>query len=143
MADDLNQKTYYAGAAIAGLSWSFTRPAADTVTDYTGCAIALRIYEQNSKGTPATTSPTLALSLGNGITRVANTASTQSGLLEITATQIGNLLGTTSAAKRFGYVWSITPTGGAPLRAPLGGGFDGWFILAQEGYAGSSAIKPA
>lgn len=143
MADDLNQKTYYIGAAIAGLSWSFTRPAADSVTNYTDCAIALRIYEQNSRGVPVAATPTLSLSLGNGLTRATNTASTQSGILEISATQAGNLLGTTSAAKRFGYVWSITPVGGAPLRSPLGAGFDGWFVLAQEGYGGAAAVKPA
>lgn len=141
MADELNGKTYYAGAAITGLSWSFTRPAADVVTDYSNCAIALRIYEQSARGVPIATTPTLSLSLGNGLVRSVNTASVQSGLLEISATQVSNLLGTTAVAKKFGYVWSITPVGGSPLRAPLGQGFDGSFAIAQEGYAGAPVIK--
>lgn len=140
MADDLNGKTYYAGAAIAGLSWSFTRPSGDTTTDYTGCAIALRIFEQSSKGVPVSNTPALSLSLTSGLTRITNTASSQAGRLEINSSQVGTLLGT-AVAKRFGYTWSITPTGGAPLRAPLGEGYDGWFILAQEGYAGSPSVK--
>lgn len=137
MNDDLNEKTYYTGTPIAGLSWSFTRPTGDTRTVYTGCAIALRIFRQSAKGVPTSQTPTLSLSLTSGLNRVTDTASLQAGTLEINTT---NLLGDAIAA-RFGYVWSITPVGGAPLRAPMGGGFDGWFVIAQEGYAGAASIK--
>jgi hypothetical protein len=140
MADDLSGKTYYAGAAIAGLAWSFTRPAGDTTTNYTGCAIALRVFEQNSKGIPVSNTPVLSLAIGAGLTRSTDSASNQVGKLEITSTQVTTLIGT-AVAKRFGYAWSITPVGGQPLRAPLGEGFDGWFAIAQEGYAGAPVVK--
>lgn len=140
MADDLNGKTYYAGAAIGGLSWSFTRPAGDTTTNYTGCSISLRIFEQSAKGVPVLNTPVLSLSLASGLTRVTDTASSQTGRLEIGTSQVNTLLGA-AVAKRFGYVWIITPVGGVPLRAPLGQGFDGWFVIAQEGYAGSTSVK--
>jgi len=136
VSDFLNGKTYLAGVAgIAGLRWSFTRSTTDT-TDYLNSAIALRVFELDSKGNPLSDIPALSLSLSNGIIRTTNTSVSQAGVLSIDANQCNNLLGAIAKKKQFSYVWIVTPSGGVPLRNPLGEGYSGRFYLVKEGYAG-------
>jgi len=141
--DDLKGKTFLAGAAIAGLSWSFTRPIADVSTVYTNAAIAFKLFElvrTNEKGVPLSSTPSLTLIIGSGLTREVNTASIQSGLLTVTQAIVSSLL-LGSTIKQFSYVWSITPVGSSPIRAAIGSGYDGRFSIAQEGYGGSTVIR--
>lgn len=140
MADNLNGRTFYSNAAIGGILATFTRNENDTTTDYTNSVITLAIYTQNAQGVPTNpTVPTLTLSVGAGLTRVVNTASAQSVQLVISEAQVGTLLGATTA-RRCGYAWSITPTGLAEIRGPQGSGYQGFFIVAAEGYAGVKNI---
>jgi hypothetical protein len=136
VTDALNGKTVLVGAGLAGLTWAFTRPSADTVTNYTNASISVRFFELDKKFKPISTTPALSLSIGSGITRSTNTASSQAGLFQVTAAQLGTLLGT-AEAKNFAYVWYIQPVGYEAVRAFVGDGYDGRFLLAKEGYAGS------
>jgi len=141
--DDLKGKTFLAGAAIAGLSWAFTRPIADLTTSYLNAAIAFKLFEldrTNEKGVPLSSTPSLILIIGSGLTREVNTASIQSGLLTVTQALVSSLL-SGSTIKQFSYVWSITPVGASPIRAAIGKGYDGRFSIAQEGYGGSTVIR--
>ena len=69
MTDALNGKTVLVGAGLAGLTWRFTRPSADTATNYTNAAISVRFFELDKKFKPISTTPALSLSIGSGITR--------------------------------------------------------------------------
>lgn len=135
MIDALRGQTVLAGAALSGLRWQFTRPSEDTTTNYTNSAITVRLFVL-SKGKPTSTTPDLILTIGSGLTRSTNTATTQAGLLAITPSQLATLLGT-AEARQVAYAWYIQPTGYESVRAFVGGGYDGRFILAKEGYAGS------
>lgn len=137
MTDALNGKTVLVGAALSGLRWEFTRPSNDTTTVYTNSTISVRLFELDKKFKPISTTPALSLAIGSGLTRSANTATTQAGLLTITANQLVTLLGT-AEAKNFAYAWYVQPPGYEPVRAFVGDGYDGRFLLAKEGYAGSS-----
>ena len=135
MTDDLNKKTIYSGADVAGLTWRFTKPAGeDPEIVYTNAAIALRIYRLTSKGLAESTTPTLALALGNGLTRTGsgNTATVQAGSLVISEAKVAQLLGSARVAN-FRYHWKITPVGAASLRSFKGGGYDGGFTIQAEG----------
>lgn len=137
MTDALNGKTVLVGAALAGLRWEFTRPSNDTTTVYTNSTISVRLFELDKKFKPISTTPALSLAVDSGLTRSTNTATTQAGLLTITATQLASLLGT-AEAKNFAYAWYVQPPGYEPVRAFVGDGYDGRFLLAKEGYAGSA-----
>ena len=137
MTDALNGKTVLVGAALSGLRWEFTRPSNDTTTVYTNSTISVRLFELDKKFKPISTTPALSLAIGSGLTRSTNTATTQAGLLTITANQLVTLLGT-AEAKNFAYAWYVQPPGYESVRAFVGDGYDGRFVLAKEGYAGSS-----
>jgi hypothetical protein len=149
MADDLNGKIFPVGsAALAGLTWAFTVAADDDTTPtLVGCAIALNIFELGGtpklEGTaigpkiralaPLSTTPSLVLSLGAGLTRDDNLAKSQTGTLQISDAQLESLLGT-ATIKAFSYQWIITPTTGPTLGTYLGGGYDGCFALGKQGW---------
>ena len=137
MTDALSGKTVLVGAALAGLRWEFTRPSADTTTAYTNSVISVRLFELDKKFKPLSTTPALALTINSGLTRTTNTATTQTGLLQITPQQLATLLGT-AEAKYFAYAWYVQPPGYEAVRAFVGDGYDGRFLLAKEGYAGSA-----
>lgn len=137
MTDALSGKTVLVGAALAGLRWQFTRPSADTTTDYTNSVISVRLFELDKKFKPISTTAALALAISSGLSRTTNTATTQAGLLQITPQQLATLLGA-AEAKYFAYVWYVQPPGDEPVRAFVGDGYDGRFLLAKEGYAGSA-----
>ena len=137
MTDALSGKTVLVGAALAGLRWEFTRPSADTTTVYTNSVISVRLFELDKKFKPLSTTPALALTINSGLTRTTNTATTQTGLLQITPQQLATLLGT-AEAKYFAYAWYVQPPGYEAVRAFVGDGYDGRFLLAKEGYAGSA-----
>jgi len=137
VTDALSGKTVLVGAALAGLRWEFTRPSADTTTVYTNSVISVRLFELDKKFKPLSTTPALALTINSGLTRTTNTATTQTGLLQITPQQLATLLGT-AEAKYFAYAWYVQPPGYEAVRAFVGDGYDGRFLLAKEGYAGSA-----
>ena len=134
MVDVLANKTYLAGAAITAKQFTFTRAALDTgsasPTDYTDSAIELVLYND-----PAAAVPTVTLDLDNGLTRLVDSASTQTVLLTISEANLDTLLDGAESVV-VGYAWSITPVGGVPIRVHKGGGFDGQFTLEKESKAG-------
>ena len=67
MTDALNGKTVLVGAGLAGLTWRFTRPSADTATNYTNASISVRFFELDKKFKPISTTPALSLSIGSAI----------------------------------------------------------------------------
>jgi hypothetical protein len=136
VTDALNGKIFLSGASISGYTWEFSRPINDTITSYVNADVTTRIFSLSVDGIPSST-PVLTLSINNGLTRRDNTASFQSGLYQITSTQTATLLGS-SKAKRFSYAWWIQPLGYEPVRAPIGEGYDGTFVIVKEGYAGST-----
>jgi hypothetical protein len=153
--DDIDGKVFAVGtAAITGQRWTFTRPEADTTTVYTGAAIALRIFalngspkisggeitEKTRQLPPTSSTPALTLTLGSGLTRTTDTASTQSGLLTITDQQLEALLGS-ATLRAFSYLWVVTPANANPLSKPLGEGYDGVFALAAEGWTLEALAK--
>jgi len=145
MTDSLAGKTILIGAAIAPQLVTFERSPNEeglpTPTVYTDSDIQLRIYSQDKKGKPDDNTPDLTLSVGSGLTRQTNTAAEVSVTMQITSSQLSNLLGTAEAA-RFGYVWAIRPVGAAEyFRAFLTDGYDGYFVVAREGYGGSESVK--
>lgn len=161
--DDLDGKVYPAGtAALTGAGWSFTVADTDTQTPtLAGCAIAFRIFELDgtpkleplSDGTlgvgpkirrlpPLSATPSKVLTLTAGLTRTTDDIKLQAGLLTIIDADLGNLLGD-AAVKAFRYTWVITPVNSAPLTTYLGGGYDGTFVLGQEGYSLEALAKVA
>ena len=143
--DDLNGKTATLGAALPPLTWSFTRPAGNTSIDYLNAAVSLKIFEldkTDSKAVPQSDTPVLTLALGTGLVKTTNTSALQEGTVLITKDQMDALLGATAKIKQFSYVWTVTPTGGAPVRGFLGDDYGGRFSITREGYFGATAIKP-
>jgi len=119
---------------------TFTRATADT-TVLTDAAIELRIFAQSKAGVPSSATANLVLSVGSGLTRVTNSATVVSVSAQISATQLSTLLGTAEALK-FGYVWAIRPAGATDYyRGFLGEDFDGYFVVAKQGYGGASSVK--
>lgn len=143
---ELNGATILIGAASSPLRYTFTRNASDTggsATVYTNAAIELRIFAQDKKGTPASAAPTLTLSVGSGLTRGTNTATVTDVTMQLTAANLATLLGTAEAA-RFGFVWCIRPAAASEFyRAFLGEEYDGYFVVAKQGYGGADAVKVA
>ena len=145
MANILQGKTLNSGADSPPLQWAFTRPEADTTTDYTGAAIRLLVFpaaglKENALPTDAD-DPALTLSLGSGLTRTTDTASLQAGVLTFTSIQLKNLLG---AAQRgqYRFFLDIEPSGAARFTSFVGeeGGYDGVFFVVKPGFAG---VDPA
>lgn len=56
----------------------------------------------------------------------------------ITENQVATLLGSADVVK-VGYAWSITPVGAEPVRAHVGGGYNGSFTIWRESFAGRAA----
>lgn len=135
MADVLGNRTYLAGAAITAKHFTFTRSAQDTAstspTDYTDSDVELVLYNS-----PTAASPTLTLTVGSGLTKVTNTADVQTVALTISEGQVATLLGAADSVT-VAYAWSITPTGGVPIRAEKGAGVNGSFTIEKESRAGS------
>lgn len=149
MTDLLNGKTILIGAASAPLLVTFTRNASDVVSGsytpptFVDAAIELRIFAQDRKGNPASATPALTLSVGSGLTRALNTATATSVTVQLSTANLATLLGTAEAV-RCGYVWAIRPTGAADFyRAFLGGDYDGFFVVAKQGYGGAESVKVA
>jgi len=146
MADLLNGATILIGAASAPMRYTFTRNAADTgggATDYTSAAIELRIFAQDKKGTPASATPALTLSVGSGLTRGTNTVTVTDVTMQLSAANLVTLLGSAEAV-RLGYVWAIRPAAAAEFyRAFLGEEYDGYFVIAKQGYGGAESVKVA
>jgi hypothetical protein len=144
MVDQLNGSIFPTGtAAITGLRWSFTvAPNDDLTPSLVDCAIALRLFklsgvprsvEAARQSTPLPDGPHLVLNLSNGLTRTENAATSQAGLLTISAEQATALLGDANAVG-VNYFWVVTPSGAAPLAKPLGQEYQGTFLLVREGF---------
>lgn len=149
MTDLLNGATILIGAATAPVEVTFTRNTADVVvgdkpaTVYTDSAIELRIFSQNKKGEPSSATAALTLSVGSGLTRILNTATATAVTVQLSASNLATLLGTAEAV-RCGYVWAIRPALAAEFyRAFLGGDYDGFFVVARQGYGGAESVKVA
>ena len=149
MTDPLNGATLLIGAASAPILVTFTRNAADVVSgDYTpptlvDVAVELRVFAQDKKGSPASATPALTLSVGSGLTRALNTATAASVTVQLSASQLASLLGSAESV-RCGYVWAIRPAGAADYyRAFLGQEYDGYFVVARQGYGGAESVKVA
>lgn len=149
MADTLDGKTLNSGAGSPPLEWSFTRPAADTTTDYTDAAIALVVFTADglkATSAPLPTTAALTLTVDSGLTRSTNDANIQIGRAVFTAAQLASLLdGANRTQCR--YFWKVTPSGAEAFTAFVDedGGYDGVFYVVAPGYAGvdPSAIKAA
>jgi hypothetical protein len=149
MTDLLNGATILLGAASAPMRYTFTRNASDvasgsyTPTVFTDAAIELRIFAQDRKGAPASATPAMTLSVGSGLTRGLNTATATDVTMQLSAANLATLLGTAEAV-RLGYVWAIRPAASAEFyRAFLGGDYDGYFVVAKQGYGGAESVKVA
>ena len=150
MTDTLDGKTLNSGAGSPPLQWSFTRPTADTTTDYTDAAIALVIYTTDTlkaNAAPLPTTAALTLSIGSGLVRNTNAADSQVGRIVITAAQLTTLLGSNNR-QQCRYFWQVTPVGAEPFTAFVNeetGGYDGIFYVVAPGYAGvdPAAVKNA
>lgn len=146
MTDPLNGATILIGAATPPLRYTFTRNANDTgdgATVYTDADIQLRIFAQDKKGVPASGTATLTLSIGSGLTRAANGATATAVTAQLSAANLATLIGTAESA-RCGYVWAIRPVGAADYyRAFLGDDYDGYFVVAKQGYGGAESIRVA
>jgi hypothetical protein len=149
MTDLLNGATILIGAASPPILVTFSRNVADVVTgDYTpptlvDVAVELRVFVQNRKGEPASATPALTLSVGSGLTRALNTATAASVTVQFSAANLASLIGTAEAV-RYGYVWAIRPDGAADFyRAFLGNDYDGFFVVAKQGYGGAESVKVA
>ena len=141
MSDDLNGKTLLIGAASPPLLATFTRAENDSTTDYEDADIQLRIFSQDKKGKPDSDTEDLTLSVGSGLTRATNTATVTAVTAQITTTQLSTLLGAAEAA-RYGYVWAIRPVGATDyIRAFLAEDYDGYFVVAKQGYGGAESVK--
>ena len=149
MTDPLNGATLLAGAASAPRGYIFTRNAADdggddiAVTIYTNADIEFRVTVQDKKGIPAADSPAVTLAIGSGLTRALNTATATAVIMQLSAANLATLLGTAEAV-RCGYVWNIRPAAASEFyRAFLGDDFDGYFVVAKQGYGGAESVKVA
>jgi hypothetical protein len=149
MTDPLNGATLLIGAASPPTLVTFARNVADVVTgSYTpptlvDVQVELRVFAQNKKGEPSSATPALTLSVGSGLTRALNTATASSVAVQLSAANVATLLGTAEAV-RCGYVWAIRPVGAADYyRAFLGDDYDGYFVVAKQGYGGAESVKVA
>jgi len=136
MADPLAGKTFLSGASITAKVFTFTRASLDSSsanpTDYTDALIELVLYNDEAANTPAVI---ITTNLGEGLERLTNSEDIQSVYLTITEAQLDTLLNGTDEVV-VGYAWSITPSGGSPIRAYKGGGYDGKFTIEKESKAG-------
>ena len=149
MSDPLYGATILVGAASKPMGYRFTRNTADTVengytpTVFTNAAVELRIFVQDKKGMPSSSTPALTLSVGSGLTRGLNTATATTVTMQLSAANLATLLGTADAV-RLGYAWAIRPAASAEFyRAFLGGDYDGYFVVAKQGYGGAESVKVA
>jgi hypothetical protein len=143
MADSLNGKVFATDAAVAGFGWEFTVDLAEVQKyepAYTleNCAIQLKLYPLADRAktlAPLSITPALTLSLGQGLTRVAddgNQPDTQYGTLVITPQQSATLLGD-ATYRLVAYQWRVE-VGGVILASAISEGYDGRFGLALPGY---------
>ena len=136
MSDTLANKIYLSGADITAHRFTFTRASLDTSssqpTDYTDSLIQLVLYNDVSDTAPLVI---LDNDTNGGLTMHENTADTQSGVITISSAQLDTLLEGANSVD-VGYVWSITPVGGAVIRKAKGEGYDGKFTIERESYAG-------
>lgn len=139
----LNESTVFLGAASPPMEFKFSRPTEDTTTVYTDAVLKVYFFRQSAKGVPsAPATPTLTLTEGNGITRRTNTASLASFTVQLSASHLSTLFGTDDiAARRIGYIATLTPVGYAEYQGLLQDDYDGWFIVARQGYVGNDVVK--
>jgi hypothetical protein len=119
----LNGKTFISGRAINKKTLTFTRDTTDT-TDWTGAGIECLL-------TPAT-GTAIALSVGAGITKATDTASSQVAELEVTEAQVSALLaGETSMVVTYN-IW-IKESGAEASSGHEGTAYHGSFTIKAEG----------
>jgi hypothetical protein len=155
MADFLDGKIYTVGTSgLEGLIYDFTQPVEKDEPSLVNAAIALRVWklagtvkfstdgipDKTRALPPASSTPSIILTVGNGLTRISNQAKHQSGSIQFTPAQLVTLLGTDTVAA-FSYLWVITPVTNGPAARPLGFGYDGVFGLVKEGYTLPSAAR--
>ena len=109
--------------------FTFTRQSDDT-TDYTGSAISLRFYDKRGD-----TTALLTLSVGSGLTVATDSADSQVVRMDLSSANLTTLRNSKNKNEIY-YNWTITPSGGQPINAPKGDGYDGTISVVLESYAG-------
>jgi hypothetical protein len=137
------------GASVTGLQATLTDASNGTPT-LVDAAIQLRIYKLDgvpkvSGGAiapktytyaPASTTPSLTLAVGSGLTRelAGNLENSQVVGITITNAQALALLGSANAVA-CSYQWILTPANAEPVVRPIGdSNYEGVFALVREGY---------
>ncbi|NEQ55505.1 MAG: hypothetical protein F6K11_36210, partial [Leptolyngbya sp. SIO3F4] len=92
---------------------------------------ALRFYDKRGD-----TTALLTLSVDSGLTVTTDLADSQVVKLELSSSNLTTLLNSKNQNKVY-FNWTITPSGGQPINAPKGDGYDGEIIVCLESYAGS------
>ena len=120
----LNDQVFVSGAAIGLKRLTFTRHADDT-THWTGAAIRVNLFPRSGE--------TIVLSVGAGVTKITDTASSQVANIEISESQVTALLNGRSE-QQVRYEIEIQPTGGEAIKGNADSDYSGQFTVIKEGW---------
>jgi hypothetical protein len=144
MPDYLNQKIIPVGSLSEPLLVTIRNENESDPADLTDAQVQFRAFKQQTdrKGLviPVADTPDLTISVGTGLERKDNSPTVSSFFFQMNDAQLSALLGDANSV-RYGYAWYVRPVGATDYyRAFLGGGFDGYFTVVREGYAGVDEI---
>ena len=142
MSNVLDQKTVSAVSDLAYLQCSITRPASDTVTDYTDAAVSLLLWRLDNR-TSVAINPVdadLTLTIGNGLTRLENLEDGQVVTVAITQAELTALLNG-DLRRRIGYRWVFQPVAGPSTSGFVCTEFDGIFTVGAPGIQSGATLR--
>lgn len=142
MSNVLNQKTVSAASDLAYLQCAITRPASDTVTDYTDAAVSLLLWRLDNRTSVAINpiDADLTLTVNNGLTRIENEEDNQVLTVAVTQAELTTLLNG-DLRRRIGYRWVFQPVVGPSTSGFVGTEFDGIFTLVAPGIQSGATLR--